>query len=83
MAGKAAAVHGCFQDATPFQFHEGQPGDGSERSMDFFGRQLTSAGYAYLGSEPVYSGLSGTMMQMDIFTGLVYYQVGRVEPVSP
>jgi DNA-directed RNA polymerase I subunit RPA2 len=42
--------------------------------IDHFGEQLTAAGYAYYGSEPLYSGLSGTVMHADIFIGLVYYQ---------
>jgi DNA-directed RNA polymerase beta subunit len=56
------------QDATPFTFHE------QSRVIDHFGEQLTAAGYAYYGSEPLYSGLSGTVMHADIFIGLVYYQ---------
>ncbi|KAG5182121.1 DNA-directed RNA polymerase I complex subunit Rpa2 p [Tribonema minus] len=68
MAGKAGALHGHFQDATPFSFHE------KNRVIDHFGEQLKSAGYAYYGSEPLYSGISGTVMHADIFIGLVYYQ---------
>jgi DNA-directed RNA polymerase I subunit RPA2 len=34
MAGKAGAVHGMFQDATPFQFHE------EDRAIDYIGEQL-------------------------------------------
>lgn len=30
--------------------------------------------FAYYGSEPLYSGVNGTMMHGDIFIGLVYYQ---------
>lgn len=33
-----------------------------------------SAGYSYYGSEPLYSGLSGKEMEVDIFIGVVYYQ---------
>ena len=33
-----------------------------------------AAGYSYHGSEPLYSGVSGREMQVDIFIGLVYYQ---------
>lgn len=68
MAGKSGALHGCFQDATPFQFHEKQ------RVVDYLGEQLLAAGYSYYGSEPMYSGISGREMQADIFLGLVYYQ---------
>lgn len=34
MAGKAGAMHGVFQDATPFTFHE------SDRAIDHIGEQL-------------------------------------------
>ena len=34
MAGKAAALHGVFQDSTPFKFHEEQ------RAIDFIGEQV-------------------------------------------
>ena len=49
MAGKAGALHGQFQDSTPFRFHEKQ------RAIDYFGEQLRAAGYAYGGSETLYS----------------------------
>ncbi|CAN0419997.1 unnamed protein product, partial [Ectocarpus sp. 12 AP-2014] len=68
MAGKSGAMHGTYQDATPFAFHE------EDRVIDHFGEQLRSAGYAYHGSEPLYSGVTGTVMHADIFIGLVYYQ---------
>ena len=68
MAGKAGALHGKFQDSSPFKFHEEQ------RAIDFVGEQLRQAGYHYYGSEPMYSGVHGTLMHADIFIGLVYYQ---------
>jgi DNA-directed RNA polymerase I subunit RPA2 len=34
MAGKSGAVHGMFQDATPFRFHEEQ------KVIDYVGEQL-------------------------------------------
>ncbi len=68
MAGKSGSLHGMYQDATPFAFHE------ERRAIDYFGEQLRAAGYAYFGSEPLYSGLSGTLMHADIFIGVVYYQ---------
>lgn len=43
MAGKAGALHGIFQDATPFSFHE----SGDQISLDYFGEQLQAAGYNY------------------------------------
>lgn len=68
MAGKAGAMHGHFQDATPFQFHE------QDRVVDHVGHQLKEAGYNYHGSEPLYNGLTGQVMHVDIFIGVVYYQ---------
>ena len=68
MAGKAGALHGMYQDSTPFQFSE------QHRAADHFGEQLKAAGYNYYGSEPLYSGLSGVEMRAEIFIGVVYYQ---------
>ena len=45
MAGKAGCCHGCFQDATPWVFNE------QNRAIDYFGEQLTKAGYDYYGNE--------------------------------
>ena len=70
MAGKAGALHGHFQDATPFSFHE----SGDQTSIDYFGEQLRASGYNYYGSEPLYSGVSGCLLQADLYIGVVYYQ---------
>lgn len=70
MAGKSGAMHGMFQDATPFSFHE----SGDKIAVDYFGEQLQSAGYSYYGSEPLYSGVSGCLMHADLYIGVVYYQ---------
>ena len=34
----------------------------------------SAVGYQYYGSEPLYNGLTGNLMQADIFMGVVYYQ---------
>ncbi len=68
MAGKAGALHGQFQDGTPFQFNE------KNKAVDHFGEQLRAAGYNYLGSEPLYSGIAGEPLIADIFVGVVFYQ---------
>jgi len=70
MAAKAGALHGIYQDATPFSFHE----SGSKIAVDHFGEQLQAAGYSYYGSEPLYSGVSGCLMHADLYIGVVYYQ---------
>ncbi len=71
MAGKAGALHGCFQESTPFTL---QGDDEGQTAVDYFGQQLRAAGYNYHGSEPLYSGLQGTIMKADIYIGVVYYQ---------
>ena len=68
MAAKAGALRGEYQDSTPFQYSE------DDRVIDHFGTQLKDAGYNYMGSEPLYSGISGTVMEADIYIGVVYYQ---------
>jgi len=68
MAGKAGAMHGLAQDATPFIFSE------SDTAIDYFGKQLRAAGYNYYGNEPMYSGITGQEFAADIYFGVVYYQ---------
>ncbi|KAK8800744.1 hypothetical protein WA158_000069 [Blastocystis sp. Blastoise] len=68
MAGKSGALHGIYQDGSPFRFSE------KHRAVDYFGEQLTKAGYCYYGSEKLYSGIWGTEMEADIYIGVVYYQ---------
>jgi DNA-directed RNA polymerase I subunit RPA2 len=70
MAGKSGALHGHYQNATPFTFHE----SGDKVSVDYFGEELQAAGYNYYGSEALYSGLSGCVLQADLYIGVVYYQ---------
>jgi len=70
MAGKSGALHGMYQDATPFSFHE----SGDKLAVDHFGEQLRAAGFNYYGSEPLYSGVSGCLMHADLYMGVVYYQ---------
>jgi len=68
MAGKAGAMHGLAQDATPFKFSE------EDTAVDYFGQQLLAAGYNYYGNEPMYSGITGQEFAADIYLGVVYYQ---------
>jgi len=70
MAGKAGALHGRFQDATPFSYHESK----GQLAVDQFGEQLQAAGYSYYGSEPLYSGVTGQVMHADLYIGVVFYQ---------
>ncbi|GMM31362.1 DNA-directed RNA polymerase I core subunit [Martiniozyma asiatica (nom. inval.)] len=68
LAGKAGALHGIAQDATPWKFSE------SDTPADYFGEQLKAAGYNYHGNEPLYSGATGEELRVDIYIGVVYYQ---------
>ncbi|KAG8749455.1 hypothetical protein FRC12_013409 [Ceratobasidium sp. 428] len=68
MAGKAGAMHGLAQDATPFKFNE------EDTAISYFGEQLSAAGYNYYGNEPMYSGITGQEFAADIYIGVVYYQ---------
>lgn len=68
MSGKCGALHGRFNDSTPFQF------DDDERAVDYFAEQLLQAGYQYSGNETLYSGYTGEPLQVEIFTGIVHYQ---------
>ena len=68
LAGKAGALHGIAQDATPWKFSE------DDTPADFFGEQLSKAGYNYHGNEPMYSGATGEELRADIYIGCVYYQ---------
>lgn len=68
MAGKSGALQGNCYDATPFSFDE------KNTAYAHFGDQLRQAGYNYYGSERMYSGITGTELEVDIFIGVVYYQ---------
>lgn len=68
MAGKAGAMHGIAQDATPFTYSE------DDTPVAYFGEQLRAAGYNHVGHEPMYSGITGQELRADIYLGLVYYQ---------
>lgn len=68
LAGKAGVLHGLAQDSTPFQFSE------EFTAADFFGGQLSKAGYNFHGNEPMYSGVTGREFAADIYLGVVFYQ---------
>ena len=68
LAGKAGALRGHAQDATPFTFSE------EATAADYFGEQLAELGFNYQGNEPMYSGVTGQEFKADIYLGCVYYQ---------
>lgn len=88
MAGKAGAMHGLAQDATPFKYvtpehhnhvltdmniHDLRFSE-EDTAVSYFGEQLKAAGYNYYGNEPMYSGITGEEFAADIYLGVVYYQ---------
>lgn len=90
MAGKAGAMHGLAQDATPFKYDlalllffsmvDSQQTiiyfrfSEQDTAVNYFGEQLKAAGYNYYGNEPMYSGITGEEFAADIYLGVVYYQ---------
>ena len=62
--GKSGAVHGAVHDATPFKFGEEKGHDVD--AIDFFARQLETAGYNYYGTETLYSGTDGVPMKASV-----------------
>lgn len=78
MCGKVAMAKGEAQDATPFLkkniFHETKDGQDDITESQNIGEELKKYGFNYYGNEPMYSGVTGTEFQTDIFIGTVYYQ---------
>lgn len=68
ISGKSSALGGKPRDGTSFSFNS------PEKAIDLLARELTAAGYAHFGSEPVYSGVSGSLLRIEVFVGVVYYQ---------
>lgn len=72
LAGKAGALHGHFQDATPFQYDE------KNTPADYFGHQLLKAGFNYHGNEEMYSGITGEPFKASIYQGVISSYVGCI-----
>lgn len=68
IAGKAATLHGCHYDSSPFIFSQKFP------AFTKFSEKLIESGYSYHGTERMYSGVSGSEFDADIFIGPIYYQ---------
>jgi DNA-directed RNA polymerase I subunit RPA2 len=64
IAGKAGALHGHSQDATPFKYTE------EHTPQEYFGEQLVAAGFNYHGNEAMYSGITGQEFKADIYIGV-------------
>ena len=67
IAGKAGALHGHSQDATPFQFSE------DNVAQEYFGQELLDAGFNYHGNEAMYSGITGREFKADIYIGVLSF----------
>jgi DNA-directed RNA polymerase I subunit RPA2 len=68
LAGKSGSLHGKFQEFSAFHQFE------DDDAIGYFGKELLSQGYNYLGNEVMYSGVSGLQLKADIYIGVVYYQ---------
>uniref|UniRef100_A0A6G1SEF4 DNA-directed RNA polymerase n=1 Tax=Aceria tosichella TaxID=561515 RepID=A0A6G1SEF4_9ACAR len=67
MSGKVSALQGEAIDATPFRFSE------KDTASDHYGKLMEKYGFNYYGTESMYSGVDGSLMNAEIFTGIVYY----------
>jgi DNA-directed RNA polymerase I subunit RPA2 len=72
LASKGGALGGRFVDATPFR--ASHVGAATCSPAETFGDALATHGFSRQGSETMISGTTGTVFQVDIFVGLVYYQ---------
>lgn len=68
LGGKLSAITGKDTDSTPFQYSD------DHRALDCIGAELQKHGYCKYGSDILYSGISGEMMPVGIYIGVVYYQ---------
>lgn len=69
MAGKSGCLDGKTQDGTAFQFKQKVNG-----AVEAFGEELHKNGYNYYGNETMYSGVTGSEFNAEVFIGVVYYQ---------
>lgn len=63
-AGMLAAAMGKIIDGTPYQFDH----------YEKLHRLMHEAGYAWHGSRRVTNGMTGKMLDVDVFVGIIYYQ---------
>lgn len=68
LGGKLASMNCKPVDATPFNYSQ------ENKAIDVLGEQLEQYGFCKYGSDVMYSGVTGEMMPVNIFIGVVYYQ---------
>ncbi|KAG5859304.1 DNA-directed RNA polymerase subunit B [Encephalitozoon hellem] len=74
IAGKVGCLSGNVQDGTAFERGLLSGEDEKNRRRELLCKELQEHGFNYYGNEPMYSGISGNELRVDIFVGVVYYQ---------
>jgi len=64
LQGKVSALNGVRGDATPFD----------EMSVESISEKLRALGYDGMGNERMYNGMTGELLDAEIFIGPTYYQ---------
>ena len=64
IVGKVAALKGTYEDGTPF----------TKRPIEEYKVELVKLGYRGDGTEVMYDGRTGEIIEANIFLGIVYYQ---------
>lgn len=67
LGGKLAAMNCKPVDSSPFNYGADRP------ALNVLGSELEKYGFCKYGSDVMYSGISGEMMPVNIFIGMVYY----------
>jgi len=68
--GKAAALEMKPYDVTPFELKPEE----KRKMIEDMRKILAKHGFSRMGTETFYDGITGEKLQMEVFTGVIYYQ---------